>query len=752
MAYRWNWMKTIVTHSDRTKSVLLAVMIVYLLADIVLGSTVPGSAVLRPVIGIVLTTVLPGYVLVLLLGLGDRPPGRIALYSIGLSLPLVVALSIAVNTLSVFSIPRPLSALSLAVAVSLLTVGSSYVRYAGFGSSIRSPVDRLPLQSPLEQFSLSRHDWIALAAVSLLPVGSSLLTVFTSATGSNRLFIVLLCSISVVPIALLRWRGTPVLYPYAIWAVSAAVLLQMTLVSGHLWGFDIHYEYYSAAEILQNGHWDFGRVDPSNTLVTVTLLASVYSMVTGLELVWVYKIIYPLLVSLLPVGIWYIVQSEFADRSIATLSPFVLVFYYGFFKDMPDKQLVAGLFSVLLLVVFLDEGLTSTQRWVIGLTLAAGQTVSHYGVSLLFAAFLGFALLVRYALGVVRGMDNETLDNSPIDSDAIDIDVRLTRPALVGFLVACWIVWYLFTASGMNFDRVVGIGATLLESLPFPSSGRSGAAYATTGFESWFWIVYKLLHILLLGLIGVGLLGTVYTIITDAESDRSTEYTLLAAGVFGFLVASVVVTFGLGFDRTLQIALFVLTPFAIVGAKDIASAAAWLTTRLPPSLPVPTGLLSRIDALPIKGLFAVFLAVLFLFSSGTVFAVGGEQVPPYNINYDEEAGWPVYSQSEVNATRWLANHTDGNRVAVYNEWEQIKSRDGLLVSEVIPADELEPIWLNRTSLNHSAYVYVSQKPMKKLHSDTEYIDVTATPFYQQTLAEATVVYRNKKVTIYHVSG
>ncbi|RRJ31821.1 DUF2206 domain-containing protein [Halocatena pleomorpha] len=712
------------TFSNRTVFGILSVLISYLLLDAVLGGVLPGSPLLRSLFGFVLLTVAPGYLFVMLLGIRGRPPGRILLYSVGLSLFVVVVLSALLNSLlSLFSFARPLSSVSLTVAVLVLVLSMAAVCYVA-GSTLRSP---------LRSLSLSHCDQIAVVVVSLLPMVSILLTVFSTIPRFDQLQLVLLCLLSTVPLVLQQWDRSPALSPYAIWAVSAAVLFQMTLVSGHLWGFDIHFEYATAANILHDGYWDPGASNPSNSLATVTLLAAVYSMVTGLDLVWVYKFVYPVLVSLLPLGVWYVVRSTFEDRSIATLAPFALVFYYGFFKDMPDKQLVAGLFAVFLLIVFLDTELSPTQRWTVGLAFAVALTLSHYGVSLLFTAFLGSALLARYAVQMLP---------------TADVDARLTRPALVGFLGVFWVVWYLFTASGVNFYRVVGVGYELLSTLPFPMAERSGAAYATAGFTSVYWIIYKFLHIVLAGLIGIGMFDALSAVVTDRDGPSSVEYSLFSAGVLAFLGASVVFTFGMGFDRTFQIALFVVAPFAITGARTVISVVSRGAVHLP-----LTGLRAHIAAVPVDSLFAVFLAVLFLFSSGTVFAVAGEQLPPYNINVDEDAGWPVYSQSEVDATRWLATHTDTNdTIAVYNEWDQIKSRDGLLVSEVVPADKLEPIWLNRTTLNRSGYVYVSHKPMLQLGSDTEYIDARNTPFYRDTLSTAETVYTDRNVTIYYVEA
>lgn len=71
------------------------------------------------------------------------------------------------------------------------------------------------------------------------------------------------------------------------------------------------------------------------------------------------------------------------------------------------------------------------------------------------------------------------------------------------------------------------------------------------------------------------------------------------------------------------------------------------------------------------------------------------------------------------------------------------------MGEVIQTDRIVPIWLERTTLDESAYVYVSHKSMKYPINDS-YIDVRATPFYEETLSQAPVVYRNDKATIYYI--
>lgn len=748
------------TRVNRTELALFVVVTSYLFLDVVLGIDIPGSTVFRPVLGCALLGVLPGYLLVSMLGLGDRSPGRVVLYAVGLSLPIVVCLSILVSAvLSTFAVDRPLSASSVTVAVSALVLFLVMVRLVGGGASwslrplavfewitfsVIGASDRLhsrildwgPEQSERSARSvvrrLSFRDWLALGSLTLLPVGAVLVTLASDPAGLDWSLVVLSCAVAVVPLVLLQWRGSPVVYPYAIWAVTATVLLQMTLVSGHIWGFDIHFEYATALEIRQDGYWTTAGGNSNSSLVAITLLGAVYSMVTGMELVWVYKLVYPLLVSLLPVGIWYITRSEFRGRSVAVLAPFALVFYYGFFKDMPDKQLVAGLFVVLLLTVFLDDQLSPLQRWTLGLPLALSVVFAHYGVSLLLVGFLGLGLVARYLVRLTSG---------------VRVVTRITRPVLTAFLGVVWLIWYSSTGSGENLESVVTAAGEAFNAFPVSESGRSGVGYATMGVESGYWLTYRLLYIVLVALIGLGVLGALYALATDREAARTSEYTLFSLGVFGFLFASALITFGMGFDRTFQIALFVLAPFAVTGARTAVAGLARFAEQLPRD-----GLRARVSAVPVEGLFAVFLALLFLFSSGTVFAVADQPEPSYNINYNESAGWPVYTQDEVNATRWLATRTadTGTDVAVYNNYDRLKSRDGLLVSEVVPSERIDSIWLSRTGLDETAYVYVSHRPMMKPGSDSTYISVERTPFYRNVLADREPVYENEHASVYYV--
>jgi uncharacterized membrane protein len=691
---------------------------------VVFGIDVLDVAALRAVAGVALLAILPGYLLVSLLGFDARSLGRVVLYSVGASVPVVVVVSLVVNfALPAVGVAQPLSPRTLTGATSLLVGGLAVVHYGRHGTA----------RSPLRRLSMPAGDWLFVALLGLLPAYSVAATVSTGVNGYDGALVALAVALSLVPLFLLWWRGSPALYPFAIWSVAVSVLLGMTLVSGHIWGWDIHYEYHTANTILRDGYWDPSHTGATNSLLSITLLASVFSMVTGQELAWVYKVVYPLVASLLPVGIWYLARRQFADRSVAVLAPFVFVFYYGFFKTMPDKQLVAELFGVLVLVALLDDERPTASTWALAVVFAVGMVLSHYATSLLFVAFLLFALVGRYVVRAVR---------------PVGVDVRLTRPAFVAFFGVLWLVWYRFTASGVNLYRVIDYGDRMVAQLlaGFPA-GRSGADYATTQFDSLLWASSRLLHVVLVGLIAVGVLRAVYSLYAGRETPRSAEFALFSTGVFGFLAASVVVTFSMGFDRTLLVALLALSPFAVVGLKAFPVVGSWLVGRR-------SHLRARIDAVPVGSLFAVFLAVFFLVGSGTAFAVAGEEVPPYSINYDRDAGWPVYSDSEVAATRWVTTHDGPGEpaVAVYNTKQNINSRDGLLLREVLDTEHIEPIWLSKTAVEDSAYVYVSDRPVREPGGSTTepaYVDPRRTPFYETTLSRSNKVYSSANASVYH---
>lgn len=688
-----------------------------------LESNATAWLLVRAIISFVAITFLPGYAVLSLLGVERSSGVRVVLYSVGISLPYVVSLVIVADlVLSSVGLDRRLVASGL---VALLAVGTLVPALVAWmrGTSVGAP--------PSARTLFEIRDWPGFSLLALLPFLGVLGAHLVDAYDATFVVLALLFLVACVP-SLIAFGSIPRhLYPFAVVSASLAVLFHTTLVTEHIWGWDIHYEYYTA-RIIRDVGWNVELRTIYNSLPTATLLAAIYSSVSGVPLVWVYKVFYPILITALPLGMFALIRRVdigSTDARLAALAPFVFVFYYGFFKDMPDKQMLAELYVVLLLLVLFDADVDDRRERLLLLIFSVGLVFSHYAISLFFLLF------VTFAYTATRVFERTGRIDSLMD--------RVFRPSLVVALAALWVGWYGFVADGIIIDRAVDQFVRTVLQLSDLFASRSGADYAISPFSSPLWLVYMLAHVALLGLVSTGILRATYAAWTGRSNGRTVEFTALSVGVFGFLLSSVGFTFGMGFDRTLQLSLAVLAPFALLGWRTCFS----LLSR------VADAPADWITSLHVVGAFAVFLGIFFLLSSGAAFAVADQEVPPYSIGLDEDAGWPVYHESEVRASRWLESATpaDEEGVAVYNRWETIKSRDGLLVSEVVDRDRIVPVWSARTSLSDVRYVYVSHKPMTELGSQTEYVDPERTPFYDAVLRPADRIYANGRASIYVVN-
>lgn len=716
-------------------SVVLLLVAVILVAVLEVLRTTGGIAelgALEPVgvlVRVVLALFAPGFLLLHLAGVTFDRPTRGVVYVVGLSSGFLLVVTVT-TTLALgpagLDVERPFAAVGWAFLTGVVGLGVAALLREG---------SRRPLFRDVEAPDRALPWFLALCLLPLLAVaGARLLT----ATGRNSLALVVVGLVALVPVAI----GTGVLprelHPVAVWSVSLSVLLGMTLVTDHLWGWDVHFQYATARRTLAEGAWTFDDGVPSNSLLTTTLLAAAYASVTDLELVWVYKLVYAFLASTLPVVVYHASDSVFEDHRVAALGPFALTFYYGFFKFFPDKQVVSLLFFALTLLALFEDWRAGVGRRALALVFGGLLILSHYGVSLLFVGFIAAGGL---AVAFVR--DAGVLDDAPEDGNHDGGDPELVRPTFVLVLAVAWYVWFRYSAGGVNLARIVEVGhETLVAFEGGGGSDRSGAGYVTRALTSPLWTIYTALNAVLLGLVSLGVVQSLFAARTR-ERQATQVYVAVAAVVLAFLATSVVAIYGMGFDRTLLVGLVVLAPFAPVG----------LRTGLQVPLRVTIGERVTVSRDRTAAILGVFLAVFFLFSSGAVFVVADDTVPPYSLAVDDDAEWHTYADSELAASRWLERRGATDReVAVYNEGGTLKSRDGVLVAEVVDQDRIELVRPGRTDYEGGAYVYVSERPMAVETDSPEraYLEPGSTAFHDARLATGDVVYATDSATIYRV--
>jgi len=386
-----------------------------------------------------------------------------------------------------------------------------------------------------------------------------------------------------------------------------------------------------------------------NSLLPITILAPTYSILCNLSLVWVFKIIFPFIFSLTPVCLYELYREyrsswDWFDSEVSFLSAIVFIFFYGFFKDLPDKQHIAEFFMTLILMLSVKDNAKPLRNKLLAFFLAFSLATSHYGVSYLFMLSIFFAILFSFLIKKGEKM-------------------LLTSSFVLPYTVIT-LGWYKLTSSGYMFNEITRLGTGIIKKITslriLEPSGRSGVTYALYETPSFLWETYKIIYSILIFLIMIGILWSLISIFR--KRIHVTEPLLISFPFFFFLILQITTTYGMGFDRVLQITLTLLSPFALIGSVIIINC-----MKIRASIP------------HVKEIFSVFMCILLLFSSGIIFEMCGDKVPPYAIALNKSTWdkWNVFTEREIQCVKWIRNHSATNKIASMPE--QI-SRDGLILS------------------------------------------------------------------------
>ena len=178
----------------------------------------------------------------------------------------------------------------------------------------------------------------------LIPFFSIFGTYLLNGYGNNTLQMVLLIIIAIFPLITLKWIPKN-LYPLVIFVVSLSLLFHTSLVSSYIWGADLNSELITANYVLKNALWYPSIEGDYNAMLSVVLLSPIYSILSNLSLIWCFKIIYPVIFSLVPVGL-FVVYNKLTNNKIAFLACIFFISVNAFFTTLPAtaRQEVARTF------------------------------------------------------------------------------------------------------------------------------------------------------------------------------------------------------------------------------------------------------------------------------------------------------------------------------------------------------------------------------------------------------------------------
>lgn len=690
------------------------------------------------VISFIYLAFVPGIVILRVLRLHELGTVETLVFSVGLSIAFIMFLGVLMNALYSFVISGPVSVTTLTVTMSIAVLALSLVSY------IRDRDYSLPFSDDVKNgFSL------ATLALCLLPLLSVFGTYLMNFYDSNIILLAMLFVLSLLPIAVVFGRIPPKLYPIAVFVTSISLLYHTSLISTNLSGWDIHVEYYFANLVRANSYWDPTPANNINAMLSVVMLAPIFSDICKMNLVAVLKTIYPLLFSMVPLGLYRVFQKQTNDK-IAFLSSFFFMATWVFYSEMVQlaRQQIASLFLVLLMLLIVEGKRPTRSRSALFIVFSFSLVVSHYGLTYVF--LLSFILAWLFLI-IARRSTAQTLKAGlysrigrleEVRSNTVPTGVsntfgsRFIAAGYVLLFAAFTFTWYIYVSGSSALSSITSLISHILSTIStefFNPRAVQGLSLLVSGAVSPLhdvnWVLYVMLQLFIV-------IGFIASILRNGIKFTK-EYVVFSFVSLIVALACVTVPYfasALNTSRLYQITLFFLAPFCVIGGITLLGAFGKMlrTTKISP-----------ISEGPLK-IVSILLAVFLLFNSGFIYEMAKDH--PASMSLNSTVDYPRFSDSEVRAAVWMTNLSGTSTL-----WGDAYGRNLLFEFAFW---RVQTFWGNTTERPYDAYIYFRSRNVKGEVMWSEetypgnYTSIQNSPFFNVTLGMAAKVYDDGGAQVY----
>lgn len=622
----------------------------------VIGIHIP---IIRQLISFIYLTFVPGIIILRILNLHKLSNIEALLYTVGLSIAILMFTGLFMNMVyPFFSISGPISITPLIITISaivLVLCVLSYMRDKDFSDS--SFIDFGEILSPPALF---------LCLIPFLAIFGTYLMNFYQ---NNIILMFLIIIIMLVFILIAFGKFIPTkLYPLAVFVIALSLLYHKSLISMNLWGCDIRYEYYLCNLVKMNSIWDPTMPGACNAMLSLVILAPIYSIVSNMDLTWVFKIIYPFLFSLVSLGLYRIYQKQTNDK-IAFLACFFFVSQFTFYTEMVTlaRQEIAELFLVLFILLMVDKGLNKMNRSFLFIVFGISLAVSHYGLSYIYMFCLIFAWLILVSMEnpAIQKLGNDLYSkfdrykNKEVTTNPIasNIKNRTISSTFVLLFTTFTLIWYMNVSSSSVFNIIVNISNHVASSIFtdfLNPEAAQGLDIIMRKMSSPVREVTKYLYLLTQFFIAIGII-TLLLKRRDPIFERF-DKNYNAFSILNFLICISAIGLpyfasSLNTTRLYHITLLFLSPFCVLGAEVVLKQ----ISKLSDFISHPCIKQSIIMQTPFKVL-SVILVIFFLFNAGFIHEIVGDE--PASISLNSSMDLALFNENEVSGAMWLLNSID----------------------------------------------------------------------------------------------
>ena len=620
---------------------LLFVFSLQAIAGITLILDIP---IVRQVSGFIFLIFVPGFVILRLFNLERSDLTENILLSVGLSLSFLMLIGFLMNELgSLGLLFEPLSTEYLSIIINIIVSLMCIV------SSFKNKEDLVLLNSKV------LNKLPQLIFYLMIPLLSVIGVLMVNAYDNNLL---LLSLILIIPIAVLSSLFSSRLssnYPLIIFSVALALLFSITLISSYSYGPDITLEFnvFRETQHTSSLNWEptFWTQLTYKSMLSVTILPTIFSNLLNLEGEWIFKILFPIIFSLVPLGLYQLYQLYWRKK-IAFMSVVFLMVNYDFYAAITtvSRQMIAELFYILLFLVMLkDTGDGKKGNWIlIIIFLMFGLTVSHYSMSYMFIILL-FSTIIFGKLF----LKNKTMK---------------IKSTFFAFSFSLTFIWYMNLASG-PFTNLARAARTIIETFAtelFSVGSRGELVQAALGVVESPDILHNLSRYLFNITSLLILIGFLWLLLNWKKEKLNSEYVFLVCINMGILLATIIVPNFAGFleiGRWYHITLLFLSPLFILGAETVFSNILNLGKKV-----VRRSMTNKNKKASYSFvLSSIVLVSFFLFQSGFIYEISGDPIPSSIALSKNKMGnfTEFIYESEVFSAIWLSDYGEVGKLLTY---------------------------------------------------------------------------------------
>jgi uncharacterized membrane protein len=358
---------------------------------------------------------IPLALLALLVPIRQAWPAQVLLVLLLLTVPGVILLrALRVPGTVVASFPVYVPCASIVV---LLATGLA-VDLVGIAVRVADPLRPWPMLAGLELVSLSLLTISATAPPSVAipwrkvprpgPTILPLLLPLMAAAGALRLnnnhgnivALTALCICILVTVTVLIY--SPKLgvsfTAVTLYSVGLAMLWSFSLRGSSVYGFDISNEYYIFQHTVASGIWHPTQSQNAYAaMLSTTVLPTELHSIAGVSNLLVFKLIYPVIGALFPIGVFYLARRIISIRW-AFAAGALIIAQPAFGQELPGlaRQEVALVLFTSLVAAALETKLSRHLKWPLVLAFALSVVVSHYTTTYVTISLLGLAIFFQW--------------------------------------------------------------------------------------------------------------------------------------------------------------------------------------------------------------------------------------------------------------------------------------------------------------------------------------------------------------------